>query len=85
LLSFGAESFVFQFLLSNNINIKIHRTIIFPAVYRYETWSLTSSEEGRLRMFENRGAEEKNLGLKETKVIGAWGRLHNEELNDLHY
>ena len=58
MISFGAESFVLQFLLSKNINIRIYRTIIFPAVYRCETWLLTLREEGRLRVFENRGAEE---------------------------
>ena len=41
-------------LLSKNLNIKIHRTIILPVVlYEYETWSLTLREERRLRVFEN--------------------------------
>jgi len=54
LLSFGAESFVFQ-LLSKNIKIKIYRIIIlFVVVYGCETWSLTLREERRLRVFENR-------------------------------
>ena len=42
-------------LLSNNLNIKIYRTIILPVVlYGRETWSLTLKEEHRLRVFENR-------------------------------
>jgi len=42
-------------LLSQNIQIKTHRTIILPVVlYMCETWSLTVREEGRLRVFENR-------------------------------
>ena len=42
-------------LLSNNVKIKIHRTIILPAVlYGCETWLLTLREERRLRVFENR-------------------------------
>ena len=42
-------------LLSKNININIHRTIILPVVlYGCETWSLTMREEHRLRVFENR-------------------------------
>ena len=54
MLSFGAESFVFQ-LLSKNIKIKIYRIIIlFVVVYGCETWSLTLREERRLRVFENR-------------------------------
>ena len=42
-------------LLSKNTNIKIYRTIILSVVlYGCETWSLTVSEERRLRVFENR-------------------------------
>jgi len=42
-------------LLSNNIMIKIHITIMLPVVwYGCETWSLTLREEHKLRVFENR-------------------------------
>ena len=42
-------------LLSKYFNIKIYRTIILPVVlYGCENWSLTLSEELRLRVFENR-------------------------------
>ena len=42
-------------LLSKNIEIKIHRTIILPvALYGCETWSLTLMEERRLSVLENR-------------------------------
>jgi hypothetical protein len=42
-------------LLSTNKKIKIHRTIILPVVlYGCETWSLTLTDEHRLRVFENR-------------------------------
>jgi hypothetical protein len=42
-------------LLSKNVNIKIHRTLMLPVVlYVCETWSLTLREECRLRVFENR-------------------------------
>ena len=42
-------------LLSKNLKIKIHRTIILPVVlYGCETWSLTLREERRMRWFENR-------------------------------
>jgi hypothetical protein len=41
-------------LLSKNINIKIYRTVILPVVlYGCETWSLTLTEERRLRVTEN--------------------------------
>jgi hypothetical protein len=80
LLSFGAESFVFQFAIKK-LKIKIYRTIILPVVlYGCETWSLILSEERRLRVFEN-----KVLRIFEPKrgeVTGEWRKLHNEELND---
>jgi hypothetical protein len=42
-------------LLSTNIKIKIHRTIILPdVVHGCDTWSLILREERRLRMFENK-------------------------------
>ena len=54
MLSFGAESFVFQFAIQK-FKDKIKRTTILPVVlYGCETWSLTLREERRLRVFENR-------------------------------
>jgi hypothetical protein len=42
-------------LLSRNVKVKICKTIILPVVlYVCETWSVTSREEHRLRVFENR-------------------------------
>ena len=42
-------------LLSKNIKIKKHRTIILAVVvYGCETWSLTLREEGGLKVFEHR-------------------------------
>jgi hypothetical protein len=42
-------------LLSRNVKVKIHKTIILPVVlYGCETWSLTLREEHKLRVFENR-------------------------------
>jgi len=70
-------------LLSKNLKIKIYRTIILPVVlYGCETWSLTLREERRLRMFENR-VFRRIFGHKTDEVIGEWGKLHNEEFNDL--
>jgi hypothetical protein len=41
-------------LLSKNLKIRLHKTIILPVVlYGCETWSLTLREEHRLRVFEN--------------------------------
>ena len=53
MLSFGAESFVFQFN-TKNIRLKIHKTILLPVVsYEFKTWSLTLRGERRLRLSEN--------------------------------
>jgi hypothetical protein len=42
-------------LLSENIKIRIYKTIILPVVlYGCATWSLTLKEEHRVRVFENR-------------------------------
>jgi hypothetical protein len=47
--------FLSSLLLSENITIRIYKTIIFPVVlYGCGTWSLTLREEYRLRVFANR-------------------------------
>ena len=53
-------------------------------LYECETWSLTLREEHRLRVFENRVLR-RIFGPKRDGVTGEWGKLHNEELNDLYY
>jgi hypothetical protein len=67
-----------------NVNIKIHKIIILPAVlYGCVTWSLALREEHRLRVFENRllrGIFER----KRDKVTGGWRILQNEELHNLY-
>jgi len=71
-------------LLPKNLKIKVYRTIILRVVlYGYETWSLTLREECRLQIFENRVLG-RIFGPKMDEVTGEWGKLHNEELNDLH-
>jgi len=83
LLSFGAESFVFQFAIQN-IKIKIHRTIILPvALYGCETWSHILREERRLRVFENRVLR-RMFGPKRDEVTGEGRKLHTEKLNKLY-
>ena len=71
-------------LLSKNLKINIHSTIIFPFfLYGCETWLLILREERRLRVFENRVLR-RIFGPKRYEVKGEWGKLHNEELNDLY-
>ena len=69
MLSFGAESFVFQFVIQKYKKIKAYRTIILTLVlYGRETWSLTLIEERRLRVFENRVLR-RIFGPKRDKVV----------------
>ena len=71
-------------LLSKNLKIKIYRNIILSVVlYGCETWSLTLSEERRLRAFEN-GVLRRIFGPKRGEVKREWRKLQNEELNDLY-
>jgi hypothetical protein len=71
-------------LLSINVKIKIHKTIILPVVlYGCETWSLTLREEHRLRAFENRVLR-RIFRPKRDEVTGGWRKLHNEELHGLY-
>jgi len=63
-------------LLSKNLKIKIHRTIILPVVlYGCETWSLTLREERKLRVSENMVLR-RIFGPRRDEVTGEWRRLH---------
>jgi hypothetical protein len=80
----SVQSILSSSLLSKNLKIKIHRTIILPVILDgCETWSLTLREERRLRVFENR-ALRRAFWSKRAEVTGEWRKLHNEELNDLN-
>ena len=73
-------------LLSKNIKIKKHRSIILPVVlYGCETWSLTLRKERRHRVFENRLLRG-IFGPKRDEVTEEWRKLYeyNGELNDLY-
>jgi hypothetical protein len=52
-------------------------------LYRCETWSLTVSEEHKLRVYENRVLG-RIFGPKRDRVTGGWRKLHNEELHNLY-
>jgi hypothetical protein len=70
--------------LSRNLKVKIYRTIILPAVLDgCETWSLTSREEHRLRVFENRVLR-RIFGPKRDEVTGEWRKLLSGELHNLY-
>jgi hypothetical protein len=81
LLSFGAETSVFQFAIKKYKDC-IYSIIVSPVVlYGCKTWSLTLKEEHRLRVFEN-SVLRKIFGPKRDEVTGEWRRLHKEELDD---
>jgi hypothetical protein len=83
LLPCSSESIVFP-QQSKNVNIKIYKSIILPAVlYGGETWSATLREEHRLRVFENR-VFRRIFEPKMDEVTGGWRKLHNHEFHNLH-
>jgi hypothetical protein len=62
----------------------MYRTIILLEVlYGCVTWSLTSKDGHRLRVFENRVLR-RIFGPKRDEVTGRWRKLHNEEFRDLY-
>jgi hypothetical protein len=72
-------------LLSKNIKNIIPKTIILPVVlYRCETWSLILREEHRPGVFQNR-VSRRTFGPKRNDIIGDCKKLHNEEINNLHF
>jgi hypothetical protein len=78
------QKFFTSSILSENVKIKIHRTIISPVVLPgFESWSLTLREECRLRVFENRVLR-RIFGPKRDEVTGEWRILHNKELYALY-
>ena len=89
---YSVQNLLSSSLLSKTLKIKIYRTIILPVVlYGCETWSLTLTDERRLRMFEN-GVLRRVFGPKRDEVTGNGENYimslglftHNEELNDLY-
>jgi hypothetical protein len=64
----AVQSLLSSRLLSRNIKVKIHKTIILSvALYGCETWSLTLRDEHRLSVFENRVLR-RVFGLKRDEV-----------------
>jgi len=61
----------------------MYKTIILHVLYGCETWSVTVKEKHTLRVFDYRELRRIFVPKRE-KVVGGWGRLHNEELHDLY-
>jgi hypothetical protein len=71
-------------LLSKNVKIEVHKTIILPVgLYGYEIRALILREEYSLKMFENRVLM-RIFGPKWDKMIGSRRMLHNVEQHNLH-
>ena len=82
---YSVQNLLSSRFLSDDIKIRICRTIILPAVLcGCEIWSLTPREERRLRVFENR-VFRRRFGPKRDEVTGEWIKLHNEDLNNLYF
>jgi hypothetical protein len=80
----SVQSLLSSHLLSRNLKVKIHKTIILPVVlYGSEIWSLTLREEHRLGVFENT-ALRRIFGPKRDEVKGEWRKLHNGELHNFY-
>jgi hypothetical protein len=62
----------------------IYKTIILPVVlYGRETWSLTLTEERKLRVFGKRVLR-RIFGPKRDGVTGGWTEPYNEEHHNLY-
>jgi hypothetical protein len=80
---YSVQNLLSSHLISKNLKIKICKTVILPIVlYGYETWSLTLTEEHRLRDFENR-ALRRICGPKREEDRSR-RKLHNDELHSLY-
>jgi hypothetical protein len=68
-------------LLTNYINIKIHRTVILPFILcGFATWYRVSREEHRLRVLDIR-APRKILRPEREEVRLEWRKLYVEQLH----
>jgi hypothetical protein len=72
--NYSVKNLLSYCLLSENVKVKIQRTIILPDVlYGCETWSLTMRKEHRLRVSDNR-VMRRIFGGKREEVTGGWRR-----------
>jgi hypothetical protein len=77
----SVQNVLYSSLLSKNVVIHIHRTVILSFVlYGCETWSVTLKEEHSLRVFGN-GVLRGICGSNRGEVTGDWRKLHNEQLH----
>jgi hypothetical protein len=71
-----SKIFLSLHLLSENLNIRVYKSIILPVdLYKCETWSLPLREEHRPRMFDNMVLKRIFESARD-QVIGHWRNLH---------
>jgi hypothetical protein len=75
---FSVQNLLSSYLISKNLKIKIHKTIILLVVlYGCKTWSLTLGEKHRLRVL-------RRIFGPTRKEDGSWRKLRNDELHTLY-
>jgi hypothetical protein len=75
---YSVQNLLFFRLISTNLKIKIHKTVILPIVlYGCETWSPTLREEHRLRVL-------RRIFGRKREEDGSWRKLHNDELHSMY-
>jgi hypothetical protein len=68
----SVQNFLSSYVLSQNVKIRIYRTIILTVVLNgCETWSLRLREEQRLRVSGHKVLN-RMFGPKRNEVIGGW-------------
>jgi hypothetical protein len=68
--------------MSENLKIKIYKTVILPVVpYGCKTWSLALREEHRLRISENRVLW---MSGPKREQDGTWEKFRNDELHSAY-
>ena len=78
---YSLEKLLSSRLLAKELKVNTYKTIrpILPVVlYGCESWFLTSREEHRLRVSENK-VHRKIFGAKRDEITGEWRKLHNAE------
>jgi hypothetical protein len=74
---YSVQNILSSCLLSENVKIRIYKTIILPVVlYGRETCSLTLREDHRLRIFENMELR-RIFGPKMDEATGGWRNPRN--------
>jgi hypothetical protein len=80
---YSVQTLLSSHLISKNLKIKIHKTVILLVVlYGCRTLCLTLREEHKLRVFEN-GVLRRIFGPKREEDR-MWRKLHNDELHSLY-